>query len=173
MKTIAIMTPALLLTMCSPAFAQDAPVTGHPLADQVFAWIGTAITVLTILATVLPRAWRLTQILARFAMDLRGILTADPKDDPSWIKPNLLVFVFAGVIATLGGCAGLKQNARTVNDAANVLCELFGVENPEVLQGASVSDYCAVKENLDPFIESILAAKQGLKASLNAEPVSE
>jgi hypothetical protein len=60
-----------------------------------------------------------------------------------------------------------------VNDAANVLCELFGAENPDVLQGASVSDYCAVKENLDPFIESILAAKQGLKASLNAEPVSE
>lgn len=175
MKTILLTLTLVTLTMlaCSPAYAQDPAVTGHPLVDQVFAWLGSVVAALTVLATLLPRTWRATQLIARFAMDIRGILTPNPSDDPSWVKKatkGLLVFTAFGLLVS---CASLKPIARTVNDAATVLCELYGAENPELLDGASVSDYCAVKENLDPFIDSVLAAKQSLKASLNAEPVSE
>ena len=63
----------------------------------------------------------------------------------------------------LGGCAHL----RTLNDAATVVCELFAVDHEEAF-GMSPSDWCSVKENLDPFLDEILAAQRNATAlSLN------
>ena len=63
----------------------------------------------------------------------------------------------------LGGCAHL----RTLNDAASVLCELFATDQGEAL-GMSPVEWCSVKENLDPFLDEILAAQRNATAmSLN------
>ncbi len=88
LSLLAMAVAALAFSSCpEPAWAQEAgAATGHELVDRIFAYLGMAVTVTSTLATVLPRAWRVTQLLARFSADLRGILTPDPSDDPEWVK---------------------------------------------------------------------------------------
>jgi hypothetical protein len=60
------------------------------------------------------------------------------------------------------GCAGLAAVARTANDIARDACVLFATENKAAL-GASVgspADWCAVRENVAPFLDSILSAQR-------------
>lgn len=96
------------------AFAADAPVsataTGYPVIDQLFAYVGMAAAALSALGTILPRTWRLTQLIVRFSADLRGILTPDTTDDPSWLKrggggTSLLIL---SVLLGAPGCAWFK-----------------------------------------------------------------
>ena len=54
----------------------------------------------------------------------------------------------------------MKPFVRTISDAATTLCNLFGQEHPDQLGGMTAADFCSVKENLDPFIDAALAAKQ-------------
>ncbi len=89
-----------------------APMLGHPLVDQLFAWLGMLATATTTLGTILPKGWRFTQLLARFSTDLRGILTPDPADDPSWTKPrgrdSSALIVFA--VLLLPGCGFFRDS---------------------------------------------------------------
>ena len=76
----------------------------------------------------------------------------------------LLVGVMAITTASNVGCGMLKQTGRTINDAASILCTLFAVEaaetDPEMLGGMNAADYCAIHDNLQPFIDEALSAKQ-------------
>lgn len=87
------------------------------------------------------------------------------------MKKLLPVLVLSVALPSCGMFESItpKSVTKTVNDAALVLCELFGSENPEVLAGLSVSDYCGAHENLQPFIREIVAAKASLKAQVSAE----
>lgn len=61
----------------------------------------------------------------------------------------------------LGGCAAVKPYARTVNDAAAILCEgAFGVAEEAERRGMSVEELCSMHEVLKPFIDEALKAQR-------------
>jgi hypothetical protein len=77
-------------------------------------------------------------------------------------------------VSLLSACAWWnstgKPIARTIADAARLLCELgVAEEPPETLQGLSPAAFCAVEDNVRPFVDAALAAQQmgltGLKRS--------
>ena len=73
---------------------------------------------------------------------------------------TVLVLSVVSVLA----CAEVKPVARTVNDVARQACEVaFGAQ--ELPQGISVKDLCDKQEDLQPFINSILAAQQQVGAA--------
>lgn len=98
------------------------------------------------------------------------------------------IIVTAVVVVTfLGGCgASLKDVGRTIDDVANVACEIFGTQNPAEFQhlikasasddtvaaaekmGWNVKQVCAVKEIVQPFIDDQLRLQAGMKASARA-----
>jgi len=82
-------------------------------------------------------------------------------------------FLAAAMIATVVGCATFSAIGKTVNDAGAILCNLYAAEveetSPEQLQGMDAAAWCAVHENLKPFIDEALAAKQSVATSLQGE----
>jgi hypothetical protein len=60
----------------------------------------------------------------------------------------------------LGGCAAFKQTAKTVNDAAAILCQgAFGVEEEAARRGVSVEELCRMHDVLKPFVDEALKAQ--------------
>ena len=85
---------------------------------------------------------------------------------------NLISII--GVCIMIYGCAALKPIARTINDVGNVLCELFAVDQSEEQRdGLSPSQWCAIKEHVDPFIAEALAAKQAAGLTAMSRDQSE
>lgn len=68
------------------------------------------------------------------------------------MKKNLLI---ALLVLPLSGCAEWKPIAKTVVEVARGACSLFAEE-----QGLSFKDVCETEEQLRPFVDSILSAKQ-------------
>lgn len=67
------------------------------------------------------------------------------------------------IIATLvivASCGLLKDVGRTANDAAAILCELVAAEKQQELQGLSPQQWCAIHENLRPFLDEVLSAQK-------------
>jgi hypothetical protein len=71
---------------------------------------------------------------------------------------KILSIIF--IVAIICSCSVFKKIVRTVNDIAFDLCTLTCTHNEGKLGGLSVDEYCSVHENLNPFIESIVAAKK-------------
>lgn len=69
-----------------------------------------------------------------------------------------LLLILTLVIAA--SCGLLKDVGRTANDAAAILCELVAAEKPEELQGLSPQQWCAIHENLRPFLDEVLSAQK-------------
>lgn len=69
------------------------------------------------------------------------------------------IVVFAVVLA-LSGCGFLKQTIKTAEDLALLACELFASEHGDELAGMSAGEWCAIPENLEPFIRNISAAQE-------------
>jgi hypothetical protein len=69
---------------------------------------------------------------------------------------KMLLLAAAALVAA---CTPAERGAaRTVNDVARVACEAaFGEELP---QGLTVEDLCRAQEDLQPFIDAILGARQ-------------
>lgn len=88
----------------------------------------------------------------------------------------LLVGIAAATIAMQFGCGTLKDAGRTLNDAASIMCNVFAVElsevDPERLGGMSATDYCAIHDNLRPFIDQALSVKNAAVAASLAGPVA-
>ena len=72
---------------------------------------------------------------------------------------NILAILIALTLA-VGGCAAFKKVVRSVNHIATDLCWIFAEEHPDQLGGLLPSDWCSVKENIDPFIDYVLKASQ-------------
>jgi len=78
--------------------------------------------------------------------------------------------VLALLLATFAfACGTLKDAGRTANDAASILCELFAAENQQAV-GMSPGDWCKLHDNLEPFIDQALAAKQAAGAAALGSP---
>ena len=71
---------------------------------------------------------------------------------------KIIVLVLVASLA-VAGCAAFKKVARTANSVATDLCWIFASDHPDELGGLAPASWCAIKENLDPFIEYILKAQ--------------
>lgn len=69
----------------------------------------------------------------------------------------------------LTGCAAIKNHARTVNDIASDLCMLVATENAEQLAGLTPRQWCQIHENLQPFIDEVLAAKRSSETKVGLQ----
>ncbi len=97
---------------------------------------------------------------------------------------HILLFI---VVATLVGCATLKDIARTVDDLGDVACAIFGTEHPEEFEqhvrtvmppgagldeaeksGFDPSILCDIKEVVQPFINDQLRLQQSTAVSLRS-----
>lgn len=122
MQHLSVMLLAVLSLVCvmsSTVLAAEESLTpiGHPLVEQIFSYLGMLVAALTTLATVLPRHWRVTQLFARFSVDLRGILTPDPSDDPEWakrIRRDTNVMLVLAALCALPGCAFWRESVAPV-----------------------------------------------------------
>jgi dihydroorotase len=85
----------------------------------------------------------------------------------------LLALILAMLLSSCAAWQKAKPFVRTINDAATTLCHLFASENEGKLGGLSPSDFCEVKENLDPFIDAALAAKQAAGAQAVSRGASQ
>ena len=59
----------------------EAISTGIPAIDNVIAVIGALVVLASTLAAIMPKHWPLTQFLARWSSDVKGVLKPAPKDD--------------------------------------------------------------------------------------------
>lgn len=78
------------------------------------------------------------------------------------MKPTPVLITIILIISLLfSGCAAFKQVARTVNDVASVLCEVVAADYTSAQRdGLSPAEWCAIKKNLDPFLDYVLTAQQ-------------
>jgi predicted small secreted protein len=71
---------------------------------------------------------------------------------------SLIVIVLA---LALTSCGTIKQIGRTIQDVAQALCLVAASEQPkDALGGMSAEDWCSIEENLRPFLDAALSAKQ-------------
>lgn len=79
------------------------------------------------------------------------------------VGPSVLLLC-ALALPCVSGCAAwqkAKPYARTVNDAARILCETTFAESAESERaGLSPREWCAIHGNLKPFLEAVLSAQQ-------------
>lgn len=93
---------------------------------------------------------------------------------------RIIIFILLAVSA----CATLKDVGRTLNDAADIACNVFGADNPvefeqhvrTVLPPGAAGDaekhgfdpriLCAVKDVIAPFILDQISLQQSTAASL-------
>ncbi len=99
------------------------------------------------------------------------------------------LFIITLTLALLiPACATLKSVIRTVDDLADVACNIFGTENPEEFEymvrtalppgapamseaeksGFNPAVLCDIKEIVQPFIDDQLRLQQATKTSLRA-----
>ena len=65
------------------------------------------------------------------------------------------------VLLLVCSCAWFQRALHTAADAARVLCELWAEEQGgERVLKLSPADFCAVADNVRPFLDATLAAKQ-------------
>ncbi len=76
------------------------------------------------------------------------------------MRPLFLTIILAVFLSSCAAWQKAKPFVRTINDAATTLCHLFAAEHEDQLGGMTATDFCSVKENLDPFIDAALSAKQ-------------
>jgi len=82
---------------------------------------------------------------------------------------TLVAAVLFLVITFVPGCATFKAVGKTVSDAGAILCNLYAVDaEPAQLQGLDPAAWCEIHDNLKPFIDEALAAKQSVAMSLQA-----
>jgi hypothetical protein len=180
---VGALTIGVVLLACSVALAQEgappvtppSPVTGYPLIDRVLAWLGATVTVLSTLAAILPKSWRVTQLIARFSADLRGILTPDPSDDPAWAKStrdksHLMIVLCASLV--LPGCAWFRDTVQpvAVECAPGKQYIIEGLS--EILSGANAFDVLnRIKDEKGP--ELVLCALERFLDRVAVSPETE
>lgn len=106
--------------------------------------------------------WLLVQGLSLL---VRGRLPNPPPTKPTSKLPPLTLVTLALVCLGLSGCANWKPAARTVNDVARDLCSLFFAEKQGISVEQAAELACETREQLDPWIAEVLAAKQAAGAA--------
>lgn len=120
---------------------------GQPLSTALTAAVGGALTI------------------GLGSMGIQGMLKERKpslKKDP--ITPAALLFV-CGLSFGVQGCGvGAKPVLKTIADIAHVLCvNFFSEQKPGASAEKIAQEYCASEEQVRPFVEELLKAKQSLK----------
>lgn len=76
------------------------------------------------------------------------------------------------LVLLVTGCAATKAVVRSVNDIARQLCELTAAESGDKL-GMTPEEWCAVRENLDPFIREVTSAQSAASEKSGLTPSEE
>lgn len=76
---------------------------------------------------------------------------------------------FIIVLALTSTSCGWKPVARTANDVARDLCSIFFSERNKISLEDAAETACKTRDQLDPWIEQILAAKKAAGAAVAAE----
>lgn len=96
------------------------------------------------------------------------------RTDKIVILSGFATALMVAALCAIPGCGVFKQTGRTLNDAASILCGLFAAEaaetDPAMLDGLSTADYCAIHDNLKPFIDEALSAKAAASRVSLARP---
>lgn len=89
--------------------------TGNHTLDAILQIVGAIYLLLSVLSHVLPRSWRITQIIARIVLDMRGIGAKAPSDPnaekPPTIPPVvgvLLLGIAMAISSATPGCSATK-----------------------------------------------------------------
>jgi hypothetical protein len=106
--------------------------------------------------------WLLVQGLSLL---VRGRLPEPPPVKSTRKLPPLVVLTLAGLL--LGSCANWKPAARTANDLARDLCSLFFAESQGISIEQAAETACKTRDQLDPWLREILAAKQSAGAAVS------
>lgn len=181
---LALVSLGCTLLMCSVVSAQDAapapPVEtltpiGVPLIEKIFVYLGMVVTFLSALAAILPKSWKLTQVIARFSADLRGILTPDPADDPEWarkLRGRSSLMIILGALCVVPGCALFRDTVQPV--AVECAPERhYVIEGlTEILAGADAFDVLnRIKDEKGP--ELVLCALERFLDRAGVSPETE
>lgn len=82
---------------------------------------------------------------------------------------RLASIIIVAMVMTCG-CAAVKKVLKPANEVANALCELVAADyTKDQRDGMSVYEWCAIKENVEPFIDYILSAPQKVGAPQEEE----
>lgn len=177
MRTLALALLAFALLTGSAFAAEELTEvqTVSPLMDQILVWLGAAAVIAGTLATVLPKHWAFTQLLARFATDLRAVRKPDPAKttkpppappDHQWPPPPTLLVLLA---LPLSGCAFWSDTvvpvvAECAPDKTYVIQGLS-----DILQGKDAFDVLdELKREKGP--ELVLCALQRFLERVTATP---
>jgi hypothetical protein len=133
----------------------DAFAAGQPLSQALLAALGGALGL-----GVAAMGW--AAALKESPIPWDGGAGGQPR--PTSKLPPLVVLMLAGLL--LGSCANWKPAARTVNDLARDLCSLFFAESQGISVEQAAETACNTRDQLDPWLREILAAKQAAGAAV-------
>lgn len=71
------------------------------------------------------------------------------------------------LVILLSSCALFQKVLHTAEDAAEVLCQLWAKDQGPQLR-LSPEDFCAIADNVRPFVDQALAAKQAAGVTVGA-----
>jgi hypothetical protein len=77
---------------------------------------------------------------------------------------HALAFVTVLALLVAVACAEVKPVARTAVDVARDFCAITVAERNGISVEDAVKQFCATEEQLDPWIDELLAAKQRVAA---------
>jgi hypothetical protein len=73
------------------------------------------------------------------------------------------------LVLLLTGCSVFKKTLHTAADAARILCELWATdEGGQDKLGMTPADFCAIADNVRPFIDAALAAQRNAGSAVGA-----
>ena len=79
------------------------------------------------------------------------------------IGATVLAITLAATMAL--GCATFKKVVRSVVSVATDLCWVVAAENTDKLGGMTPAAWCAIADNIEPFIQEVLAAKDAASST--------
>lgn len=126
------------------------------------------VTVLPLLAAQLGAVTTKLDLVESLVLALGALTTAIRGEHP---VPPLAIVMLIGGLACASGCAGWKPIARTVDSIAGDLCTQFFAEQKPALSLEDVAEqFCNTREDLKPWIDSVLAAKASAGRAALAGP---
>jgi hypothetical protein len=103
----------------------------------------------------------------------------------NWVRKYAFELAFACTLVAVVSCAQFKQVLKTIDDVANVACEIFGTNHPQEFaqlvsqvkpaltpqlerEAINVKALCDIKEVVQPFIDDQLQLQNRTAMQLRA-----
>lgn len=75
-------------------------------------------------------------------------------------KEGVMLLALVVGLTAVPSCASWKPAARTVDNAAEIVCSLFFSERQSISVEDAARAFCKTRDQIRPFLDEILAAKQ-------------